>query len=206
MVLSVQDTVLLVVDMQNGFLEPEGSMAKIGMDPTALRPSIEGCVRLVDAARQAGVPVVYTRYVYQADYADAGLLPTVLVPAMKDVGSLAAGSWDAEIVEQLTPRTGEIVIDKSRPSAFYGTRLEPVLTHLGARNIVMCGVTTNICIETTARDAGQRDYHVHVAADATAEFDPARHEHALGTIGFAFGWVDSVDDVLGAWSGAPAAG
>jgi len=205
-VLSTQDTVLLVIDMQNGFLEPGGSMAKIGMDNEALRPALAGCVRLVEAAREANVPVVYTRYVYQADYADAGLLPTVLVPAMKDVDSLAAGSWDADLVDQLTPAPGEIVIDKSRPSAFYGTRLEPVLTSLGARNLVLCGVTTNICIETTARDAGQRDYHVHVAADATAEFDPAKHEHALGTIGFAFGWVDSVDDVLGAWSADPAAG
>ncbi len=204
--LSTQDTVLLVIDMQNGFLEPGGSMAKIGMDNEALRPALAGCVRLVEAAREANVPVVYTRYVYQADYADAGLLPTVLVPAMKDVDSLAAGSWDADLVDQLTPAPGEIVIDKSRPSAFYGTRLEPVLTSLGARNLVLCGVTTNICIETTARDAGQRDYHVHVAADATAEFDPAKHEHALGTIGFAFGWVDSVDDVLGAWSADPAAG
>ncbi len=203
--LTTQDTVLLVIDMQNGFLEPGGSMAKIGMDNEALRPALAGCVRLVEAAREANVAVVYTRYVYQADYADAGLLPTVLVPAMKDVGSLAAGSWDAELVEQLTPGPGEIVIDKSRPSAFYGTRLEPVLTSLGARNLVLCGVTTNICIETTARDAGQRDYHVHVAADATAEFDPAKHEHALGTIGFAFGWVDTVDDVLGAWSATPTA-
>lgn len=202
MSISRKDTALLVIDMQNGFLEDGGSMAAVGMPTAELRPALAGCKTLVEAARAAGVPVIYTRYVYMPDYSDAGLLPTELMPAMKEVGSLTAGSWDAEIVDDLKPRTGDIIIDKSRPSSFYGTRLEPVLTNLGIRSLVIAGVTTNICVETTARDAGQRDYRVHVIRDATAEFDPARHEHALTTIGFVFGWVDTVQDVLDAWSAA----
>ncbi len=75
-----------------------------------------------------------------------------------------------------------------------------MLTALGVRSLVLCGVTTNICVETTARDAGQRDYYVHVISDATAEFDQARHEHALTGIGFLFGWVNTLDEVLDAWS------
>ena len=97
------------------------------------------------------------------------------------------------------PAAGDIVIDKARPSSFYGTRLEPVLTNLGVRSLVLCGVTTNICVEGTARDAGQRDYRVHVVSDATAEFEQARHDHALNTIGFTFGWVNTVEDVRAAW-------
>ena len=93
-------------------------------------------------------------------------------------------------------------VDKSRPSAFYGTQLEPVLTSLGIRNLVITGVTTNICVETTARDAGQRDYQVHVVSDATAEFEKERHDHALNTIGFIFGWVNTMDEVLAGWGGA----
>jgi len=77
--------------------------------------------------------------------------------------------------------------------------LEPVLTSLDIRNLVITGVTTNVCVETTARDAGQRDYHVHVLSDATAEFEQGRHDHALGVIAFMFGWVNTVDDVLVAW-------
>lgn len=89
-----------------------------------------------------------------------------------------------------------LVIDKSRPSSFYGTRLEPVLSSRQIRSLVICGVTTNICVESTARDAGQRDLPVHVISDATAEYEKERHDHAPDTIGFIFGWVDTVQDVL----------
>ncbi|WP_141578365.1 cysteine hydrolase family protein [Actinomadura sp. WMMA1423] len=195
-----EGTALLVIDMQNGFTEAQGSMAAVGLPHEELRRAIPGCRTLVGAARAAGVPVIFTRYVFQPGYADGGVLPNHIVPAMKEVGSLAAGSWDAEIIDELAPAEGEVVIDKSRPSSFYGTRLEPVLTGLGVRSLVICGVTTNICVETTARDAGQRDYFVHVISDATAEFDKDRHEHALTGIGFLFGWIGTVDDAVAAWS------
>jgi ureidoacrylate peracid hydrolase len=195
-----EDTALLVIDMQNGFTEAKGSMAAVGLPHEELRRAIPGCRTLIGAARAVEVPVIYTRYVFQPGYADGGVLPNHIVPAMKEVGSLAAGSWDAEIIDELAPADGEIVIDKSRPSSFYGTRLEPVLTNLGVHSLVMCGVTTNICVETTARDAGQRDYFVYVISDATAEFDKSRHEHALTGIGFLFGWIGTVDDVLRAWA------
>jgi ureidoacrylate peracid hydrolase len=192
-------TALLVIDMQNGFLDEKGSMATVGLPHAELRPAIAGCVRLVSAAREAGVPVIFTRYVFMADYSDGGLLPNEKVPAMREVNSLAAGSWDADIVPELAPEPGEIIIDKSRPSSFYGTRLEPVLSNQQIRSLVICGVTTNICVESTARDAGQRDLRVHVISDATAEYDKERHDHALNTIGFIFGWVDTIQDVLDAW-------
>jgi len=198
--LSRNATALLVIDMQNGFLDPEGSMAKVGLPADQLVPALDGCARLVAGAREAGVPVIYTRYTYQPGFADGGLLPNEFVPAMKEVGSLVNGTWDAEIVPALTPAEGEIVIDKSRPSSFYGTRLEPFLTSMGIHDLVVCGVTTNICVETTVRDAGQRDYHTYVVSDATAEFEKERHEHALNTMGFIFGWVTTVDDVLKAWA------
>lgn len=193
-------TALLIIDMQNGFLDERGSMASIGFSCTALQPAVAGCTRLASAARQAGVPVMWTRYVYAPGLVDGGLLANELVPAMKEAGSLVDGTWDAEIIPALAPHEGEIVIDKSRPSSFYGTRLEPYLTSMGVRSLVLAGVTTNICVETTARDAGQRDYRTYVVSDATAEYDPARHEHALNTIGFTFGWVTTVDAVLEGWS------
>ncbi|TDC64604.1 cysteine hydrolase [Actinomadura sp. GC306] len=195
-----ENTALLVVDMQNSFTEPKGSMAAVGLPYEELLPAVAGCRTLIDAAHTADVPVIYTRYVFQPDYADGGLVPDHIVPALKENRGLAAGSWDAEICDELAPAEGDIVIDKSRPSAFYGTRLEPVLTGLGVRSLVICGVTTNICVETTARDAGQRDYFTHVISDATAEFDKARHEYALNGIGFIFGWVNTIDDVLRAWA------
>lgn len=199
MTLTREATALLVIDMQNGFLDPKGSMAEIGMPSQQLVPAIAGTQRLLEAARAAGLPVIFTRYSYLPGYADGGILPNELVPAMREVDALIAGSWDADVADAVAPAEGEIVIDKARPSSFYGTQLEPILTSLGIRNLVMCGVTTNICVETTARDAGQRDYRVHVASDATAEYEQARHDHALNTIGFTFGWVDTVDEILEAW-------
>jgi ureidoacrylate peracid hydrolase len=200
MTIARSDTALVVVDMQNGFISPQGSMAAIGMPYAELSSSVPGCERLIGAARESDIPVIYTRYVYMADYSDGGLLPTELVPAMREHNALINGSWDAEVIDDLEPRDGDIIINKSRPSAFYGTQLEPVLTSRGIRNLVIAGVTTNICVETTARDAGQRDYRVHVVSDATAEYEQARHEHALNTIGFTFGWVNTVDEVLSGWA------
>ena len=194
------DTALLVIDMQNGFCHPDGSFAQLDLDITMCTEAINGCARLVEAARAAGVPVIFTRYVYRSDYANGGVLVHELLPALAEVKSLAAGTWDAELVDELEPQAGDFVIDKARYSAFYGTGLEPVLTSLGVRSLVIGGVTTNMCVETTARDASQRDYRVFVVRDATGELDPARHELALGTLGFGFGWVTDVEEVLGAWS------
>ncbi len=199
MTLTKERAALLVVDMQNGFLDDAGSMATIGLPVAELQRAIAGTNTMIVAAREAGVPVIYTRYVYMPDYSDGGIVPNLLVPAIKENNALAQGSWDAEILAELAPRPGDVIIDKSRPSAFYGTQLEPVLTSLDIRNLVITGVTTNVCVETTARDAGQRDYHVHVLSDATAEFEQGRHDHALGVIAFMFGWVNTVDDVLVAW-------
>jgi ureidoacrylate peracid hydrolase len=192
-------TALVVIDMQNAFCHPDGSFAKMtdgrGLSIDMCREAIRGCQRLTEVARFAAVPVIFTRYVYHADYVDGGVL-LAKYPEMQQIGSLAAGSWDAEIIDELTPGPSEIVIDKSRYSAFYGTRLEPVLNGLGVRCLVVCGVTTNICVETTVRDAAQRDYQVFVAADATGELTRERHDNALAIIDYGFGWVATVDEVV----------
>lgn len=197
-------TALLVIDMQNGFCAPEGSFGALGLDVSMCTAAVPACARLVEAAHAAGVPVVYTRYVYRADYRDGGVLVQEILPAMAEVESLAAGTWDAELVDALVPTEEDFLVDKNRYSAFYATGLEPILTSLGIRNVVLCGVTTNMCVETTARDASQRDYRVFVVSDATGELDRTRHDHALGTIGFGFGAVVASDQVLAAWSGPPA--
>ena len=190
--------------MQNGFCHPEGSFAGLGLDVSMTNDAIGGVRKLVDAARAAAVPIIYTRYVYRADYRDGGVLVQDLLPALADTKSLAAGSWDADIVDELTPEDDDFIIDKNRYSAFYGTRIEPILTSLGIDSLVMCGVTTNMCVETSARDASQRDYRVFVVSDATGELDKERHEHALNTLGFGFGWVVGSDEVTRAWAGEPA--
>lgn len=197
------DTALVVIDMQNGFCHPEGSFAQLGLDIEATNRAIEGCRRLIEAAREAGVPIIYTRYVYRPDYLDGGVLVQDILPALADAKSLAAGTWDADIVDELEPQPQDFIVDKNRYSAFYATSLATILSSLRISNLVICGVTTNMCVETTARDASQMDYRVFVVGDATGELDEERHRVALTTIGFGFGWVVTVDDVERAWSGEP---
>lgn len=203
MLLDKERTALIIVDMQNGFCQPQGSFAALGLDTSMLNAAIPGCRRLLEAARAAGVPVIFTRFVYRPDYRDGGVLIQELMPALAEAKSLAAGSWDAEIVDDLAPAPDDFVIDKNRYSAFYGTGLEPILTSLGIASLVICGVTTNICVETTARDAMQRDYRTFAVRDATGEIDRQRHESALATLAFGFGRVVTVDEVAGAWTEGP---
>jgi len=192
-------TALIVVDMQNGFCTDEGSMATIGLDVSMLKAAVEPCRRLIEAARGAGVPVIYTRYIYRSDYADGGVLVKYLLPAIGESDHLAAGTHDIEVVDPLAPQEGDYVVDKNRPSGFYATGLEPILNGVNADSLVVCGVTTNCCVETTVRDASQRDYKTFVVTDATGELEQERHDFAINTMAFLFAEAVTVDDVLRFW-------
>jgi len=199
MALTKDRTALVVVDMQRAFLSADGSLAKAGIDIAGLKKALEPCRRLLASARRAGVPVIHTRYVYRPDYADGGVLVKYIMPQLREVESLAAGTPDMEIVGELAPADGEIVIDKNRPSAFYATNIEPILNGLGVDSLVVCGVTTNICVETTVRDASQRDYKVFVPRDATGELEQLRYDGALAGMAWVFAKIVDSDDVINAW-------
>jgi ureidoacrylate peracid hydrolase len=186
---------LLVIDMQNGFCHPAGSVARGGARVDDCQATIGPIARLLSVARAARVPVIFTRFVYRADYADGGMLVSELRPHLKARRSLVQGDWDAEIVSELTPLSDEFVVDKNRFSAFYGSSLETILRSLDVRTLMVCGVTTNMCVESTVRDAGQRDYRVYVVRDAVGELDRTRHEHALCAMAFGFGYVVERADI-----------
>ena len=208
-----QRTALVVVDMQNGYLHPDGSFARLwpemeagqDFDLSLLRRAIPGCRKLIDGAHEANVPVVYLRYVYRPDYRDGGVLIQEINPALKSVNYVVEGTWDAEIVEELTPAPEDFIVDKSRYSGFHATRLETVLRSLQVDNLVVCGVTTHFCVECTARDAHMRDYRVFVVADATDEVNETWKQTALASFAVGFGWVVTSDDVVGDWKKADAA-
>ena len=191
---------LLVVDMQRAFFDDGDSVGRAGLDVEPLREAIPGSIKLVELARKAGVPVIFTRYVYSPGMVDFGLIRSPRAQKRFESNSLAYGTEESEVIKELAVQPNEVVIDKSRPSAFYGTRLEPVLTGMGIRNLVICGVTTNICVESTARDAGQRDYGTFVVRDAVAEFTKERNDHALFAIDWMFGDVVDLVDVERAWA------
>jgi ureidoacrylate peracid hydrolase len=199
MELGREHTALMVVDMQNGFCHDDGSVNKVGLPAARLQPAIEPCVRLIAAARLAGIPIIYTRYVYRPDYTDGGVMVHELIPDLKNGRCLMAGTWDVEVLDELAPVNADYIIDKNRPSAFFATGLEPVLKGLAISDLVVCGVTTNCCVETTVRDASQRDYRTFVVQDAVAEYEDDRHAVALKSMGMLFAKLVSVDDVLSAW-------
>ena len=199
------DTALIVVDMQRAFFDNNDSLGQAGLDVTPLRAAIPGTVRLVNLARASGVPVIFTRYVYMPGMVDFGRKHGARAEERVNSNSLGHGTAEIELIPELGVRPDEIIIDKSRPSAFYGTRLEPVLTGMGIRNLIVCGVTTNICVETTVRDAGQKDYGTFVVADAVGEFLPERNHYALFGMGWSFGNVINIADIERSWAAVPAA-
>lgn len=199
MELGREHTALMVVDMQNGFCHDDGSVNKVGLPAARLQPAIEPCARLIAAARLAGIPVIYTRYVYRADYTDGGVMVHELIPDLKNGRCLSAGTWDIQVLDELAPMDTDYIIDKNRPSAFFATGLEPILKGLAINDLAVCGVTTNCCVETTVRDASQRDYRTFVVQDAVAEYEDDRHAVALKSMGMLFAKLVSVDEVTSAW-------
>jgi nicotinamidase-related amidase len=195
-----QDTALLVIDMQNAFLKEEHSLG-LAASQAPFAAAIPGTAKLVEAARTARVPVIYTRFAFLPGNVDQQR-PCGRARNEPFRPLLVAGTPAIEIVDELAPQPGDIVIDKPRPSAFHSTRLEAILTANGIRNLVICGVTTNVCVETTARDASQRDYETFVVEDATGEAELSRHWHALYTIEFTFGTVCTVADAQRSWGAA----
>lgn len=195
---------LIVIDMQNGFCVANGFMDQIGLGYEASASVIEPIGRLLEASRAAGIPIVFTRYSLNADYSDGGLLMEVF-PQIKGTGGMVRSTWDADVVDALEPQPGEIVLDKTRYSAFYDTDLEERLRALGVDTVIVCGVTTNICVESTVRDAFFRDIRTVVPSDGTAAVTPALHEGALEDFRYGFGQVGTVDEIIAALAALPAA-
>ena len=195
-------TALIVIDMQNAFCRDEGSFAKLGFDVSMLKAAIAPCRRLIAAAHAANVSVIFTRLSYAADYHDGGIAIRYMTPEFVETKCLAADTWDVDIVGELEPGAGDHVVDKNRFSAFYSEPFERLLWTLGIDSLVVCGVTTNCCVESTVRDAFQRNYKAFVVGDAVGELEPMRHELALQTMRFLFADVVAVDEILDLWASA----
>jgi ureidoacrylate peracid hydrolase len=167
---------LLVVDMQNGFCHPEGSFNRTDQGPEGAVEAVRNAAIAVAQARRAGIPVVFTRHLYRPGRADEGRALKQNSPALAGVDGLEAGTWDAEVMAELGCGPGDLVVDKVRFDAFQWTSLEPLLRGLGVDELVVCGVITNICVETTIRSAFMRDFPVIMLADCCAAATRRLHE------------------------------
>ncbi len=170
---------LIVVDMQNGFCHPEGSFPRIGLGLEGADAAVRNAAIAVKQARSADVPVIFTRHLYRLGRADEGPALIRNSPALAVVNGLAAGSWDAEIVEDLDCGPDDFKLDKVRFDAFQWTSLEPLLRGLSVSKLLICGVVTNLCVETTVRSAFMRDYPVTLIEDACAAKTRRLHELSI---------------------------
>lgn len=199
--LSALDTALVVIDMQNGFCHPDGSIARaMPIDENA--KVIPVVARLVSAAHAAGRTVFWSVQEHIANDVsiDRSRLnnPQAELPA----APCLRGSWDAELVDDLSPLVHEndVRIVKHRASAFYGTGLEVELRMRGIKHLVMCGVTTSYCVDGTVRDAYSRDLGVTVVEDACGSPWPDLHAATMKNISIFHGTVTTSADVIGTLS------
>lgn len=195
---------LLVVDMQNGFCHTSGTFAKLGMDVSNMDAVIPSIARLVALFHSQKLPVIFTRLGFNEDYSDAGIMLEQRFSAIKDTKGFVRGTWDAEVVDGLKPSGGEtgadkkvVVIDKTRNTAFHGTGLAERLRGMGIDQLIICGVGTNVCVESTVRDAMTNDFWVVVPTDGTATLTKEMHEASLSGMSW-FGELASVDEVVDA--------
>ena len=201
-------TALIVIDMQRDFLLPGGFGESLGNDVAQLRAVVPPLAALIAAAREAGVMVVHTREGHRPDLSDCP--PAKLnrgLPAQRigDAGTygriLIRGEYGHDIVDELAPLPDEVVIDKPGKGAFYATDLAEVLGAAGITQLLVTGVTTEVCVHTTTREANDRGYECLVVSDCVGSYFPEFHRIGLEMItaqGGIFGWVADSAAVIAA--------
>jgi len=182
--LNVAASALLVIDMQRFFLDPASPTFTCG--GLAILPTVK---HLVDAFRRADRPVIFTKHVHHPGDTDSGIM------GWWWEGRCLEGSPESEVHPELVAMPGEKVVFKHRYSAFYNTDLETVLRCLKVEDVVVSGVMTNLCCESTARDAYYRDYRVFFPADATGSVSEEMHVASLLNLAFGFAYVTTADAI-----------
>lgn len=204
---------LLVIDMQRDFLLPGGFGESLGNDVALLRTVIEPLAALMSAARAAGLPVIHTREGHLPDLSDCPPAKLERGNPSQRIGDpgrfgriLIRGEYGHDIVDELAPLAGEVVIDKPGKGAFYATELSDVLERKGIRSLLVTGVTTEVCVHTTVREANDRGYECLVVSDCVGSYFPEFQRVGLAMIaaqGGIFGWVADSAAVLGALTFSP---
>ncbi|AZA43080.1 pyrimidine utilization protein B [Klebsiella quasipneumoniae] len=209
-----QQGALIVVDMQNAYASLGGYLDLAGFDVSATRPVIDNINTAVAAARAAGMLIIWFQNGWDDQYVEAGgpgspnyhksnALKTMRQRPELQGKLLAKGGWDYQLVDELTPQEGDIVLPKPRYSGFFNTPLDSILRSRGIRHLVFTGIATNVCVESTLRDGFFLEYFGVVLEDATHQAGPAfAQQAALFNIETFFGWVSDVESFCRALSPA----
>jgi nicotinamidase-related amidase len=206
--LELDETALVIIDMQRDFLLPGGFGETLGNDVSLLASAVGPCRDVLDSARQRGILVIHTREGHLPDLSDAPPAklergsPSLRIGAPGPMGRiLIRGEPGHDIISELYPIDGEVVIDKPGKGAFYHTDMELLLEDHGIKNLLVCGVTTEVCVNTSVREANDRGYRCVVLSDCCASYFPEFHAAGIAMIkaqGGIFGWVSNSRRVLAA--------
>jgi len=201
-------TALLIVDMQNDFCAAGGLVDKAGRDISELQKAAARLPAFIATAREAGNLIVFVRCVYSSDN-NLYLSDVFLEQAARQRAGAGTqypmcqeGTWNAEFYGDVKPQAGDVVVSKHRYSAFHNTDLDLILRSHGIRTVVLTGVLSNVCVETTAREAFVRDYYVVMVEDGTASCQQEDHAMTLKNIERFFGVVSSIKALSAVWNAA----
>ena len=209
-------TAIIVVDMQNDFGTKGGMFDLAGIDISMIQKAVSPTAKVLTAARESGIKIIYLKMGYRPDLSDLGTVDSVnrtrhlqfmhvgkAVRAPDGTASriLIRDTWNTDIVAALKPQVGDVVIYKTRFSGFYETELHSILKGLGIKHLIITGCTTSVCVDSTIRDAMFRDYQPVLLADCTGEpigygLPRSNHEASLLTIQALLGWVSSSGEFL----------
>jgi ureidoacrylate peracid hydrolase len=223
-VIDPTNTAVIVVDMENDFASKGGMFDRAGVDISGAQKVIAPTAEVLSAARAAGMKVIYLKMGYHPDLSDLGapdsvnrtrhlkfgVGQTIRAPDGRESRILIRDTWDTEIVNDLKPQANDITIYKTRFSGFYQTDLDATLKKLGIKHLIMTGVTTSICVDSTVRDAMFRDYLCVLLKDCMSEpigsnLSRTNHEASLLTAEVLLGWVSDSSQFLKALQGQPVA-
>ena len=211
--------------MQNDFGSEGGMFQRAGINISMIQAAVAPTAKVLAAARKEGIKVIYLKMAFKPDLSDAGPSDSPLVarnlkkfrfgtkvksPNGADSRIFIRDTWNTDILQELTPKTEDIVLYKSRFSGFYETELDSILKRLGIEYLIFTGCTTSVCVESTIRDARFRDYLPVLLADCTAEpigYDLPRsnHEASLLIIQVLFGWISNSNDFIKGLEARPVA-
>jgi ureidoacrylate peracid hydrolase len=214
--INASSTAVIVVDMENDFGSKGGMFDHAGINISMIQKVIDPTAKVLAAARQAGIKIIYLKMAFRDDLSDIGseesvnrvrhlnfmhVGDTITTPDGSKSRILIRNTWGTDIVPELKPQVGDIVMYKTRFSGFYQTNLDSTLKQLHKKNLIIIGCTTSICVESTVRDAMFRDYLPVVLEDCTAEpigynFPRSNHEASLLTIQTLFGWVSNSNEFI----------
>jgi nicotinamidase-related amidase len=210
LLVNTKSTALLLIDMQRDFLEPGGFGETLGNDISLLRRTIEPCQNILKAARNVGLSIIHTREGHRPDLTDAPpskLARGNLETRIGDDGPmgriLIRGEIGHDIIPELTPNLNEPIIDKPGKGAFYETDLHLILQNQGIKTLIVCGVTTEVCVHTTVREANDRGYECLILEDCVGSYFPEFQRVGIEMIkaqGGIFGWVSDSSSVISAIS------